>query len=146
MCENEDTNLIVKMSLDQVNLLIEEARRKFPIEICGALFGIVDGKEVLVKKISFLRNVLASRELFEIDPEEFLAELIESERKGLQHIGFFHSHPSVAEPSEIDLKFMRLWPGSIWLIISSLNRNISAYRIINGKLRPVYIKVLSYDQ
>ncbi|MEM0011122.1 MAG: Mov34/MPN/PAD-1 family protein, partial [Candidatus Bathyarchaeia archaeon] len=86
--------------------------------------------------------VLASRELFEVDPEEFLAEFIKSEREGLQHIGFFHSHPGTTEPSKIDLKFMELWPGTIWLIISSLNRNIAAYRIVNGKLRLVYIRIL----
>lgn len=134
-------DLIIRLSVDQINSLIEEVRKKFPIEVCGALFGLINGREVLVKKLVFLRNILNSEALFEIDPEEFLVEFIRSENEGLQHIGFFHSHQSEAKPSEIDMEFMKLWPESIWLIISSFNYDIAAYRIINGKLCIANVKI-----
>ncbi|MEM2369307.1 MAG: M67 family metallopeptidase [Candidatus Bathyarchaeia archaeon] len=123
-------------------MLIEEARKMFPVEICGALFGCFSDGEAIIRKIVHLRNTLNSCVAFQIDPEEFLVELIRAENEGLRHIGFFHSHPSSTEPSKMDIKFMRLWPKSIWLIISLVSYEIAAYTIVNGKVCDVYIKIV----
>ncbi|MBS7607497.1 M67 family metallopeptidase [Candidatus Bathyarchaeota archaeon] len=133
--------MIVRLSRNYINLLLEEARRKYPIEACGVLFGSISGDEIRVKEIVPLRNVLKSEAMFQIDPEEFLRVLVEYEGKGLQHIGFFHSHPRYASPSIIDLKYMGLWPESIWIIVSHLESRITAYRIINGRIEEVSISI-----
>lgn len=133
--------LIVKLSYSQVNLLVNEVRRRYPIEVCGALFGSTTGEEIIIKKIVYMRNTLNSELSFQIDPEEFLTELTRSESEGLTHVGFFHSHPGDVKPSETDLKYMKLWPGSIWLIVSSLNSKIAAYRVLNDELQEAYIKI-----
>jgi proteasome lid subunit RPN8/RPN11 len=66
---------------------------------------------------------------------------MKAESEGLQHLGFFHSHQLNAKPSAMDLKYMRLWPEKIWLIISALNSKIAAYRVIDDKLHEVYITI-----
>lgn len=62
MCE--DKKLIVKLSRSQACLLVEEARKMFPVEICGALFGYFSDGEVIIRKILHLRNTLNSHVAF----------------------------------------------------------------------------------
>ncbi|MEM1581823.1 MAG: M67 family metallopeptidase [Candidatus Bathyarchaeia archaeon] len=133
--------MFVRLSNKQIALLIDEVKKIYPIEACGVLFGVIKDEEMHLKKIVPLRNVIKSESMFQIDPEDFLKILIVSEAEGLQHIGFFHSHPGNVKPSEIDLKYMKLWPESIWLIISSLNYEIAAYQIVNEHLREVPVEI-----
>lgn len=138
--------MIIKLSRDQANLLFRESRRKYPVEACGALFGTVNGKKCYVKKIVLLRNLLDSECRFHVDPTEFLEALLEAEKEGLQHIGFFHSHPSNIRPSAVDLEYMRLWPETVWLIISPLDRKMAAYYVIDGCLSEISIKVKNNNE
>ncbi|MEM2342045.1 MAG: M67 family metallopeptidase [Candidatus Bathyarchaeia archaeon] len=133
--------MIVRLSRNHIELLLEEARRKYPIEACGVLFGSISGDEMRVEEIVPLRNVLESETMFQIDPEEFLGVLVEHEGKGLQHIGFFHSRPGYVSPSIIDLKYMGLWPESIWIIVSHLDSKSVAYCIINERIEEVSISI-----
>ncbi|MBS7640107.1 MAG: M67 family metallopeptidase [Candidatus Bathyarchaeia archaeon] len=140
---SKDEGLIIRLSKREVDWLIKAAQKSYPLEICGALFGLInsDGR-ILIKKVVILSNILNSSVAFQIDPEEFLAELMRSENEGLRHVGFFHSHPGSATPSDIDVKFMRLWPESIWLIISLINYEIAAYRIVNSEVRNVHVEII----
>ena len=136
-----ENRLVLRLRRGQLNSIICEVQRSYPIEACGVLFGSTIGEEILVEKVVNLRNILGSENLFQIDPEEFLAELMKAESEGLQHLGFFHSHQLNVKPSEMDLKYMRLWPEKIWLIASALNSKIAAYRVVDDKLHEVHIIV-----
>lgn len=131
--------MIIKISKEGVRLLIERARAEYPIEICGVLFGLIHENEVCVTKIVMLKNILRSENMFQIDPEEFLKEVLKSEEEGLQHIGFFHSHAGDTRPSRLDLKYMGLWPESVWLIISSTSCTIAAYKCLNKNFQEIPI-------
>lgn len=131
----------VKLSTSQIRFLIEKTRKSHPVEACGALFGELSGSEVFVRKIVGFRNTLESAVRFRIDPEDFIKKFFEAEIEGLQHIGFFHSHSASTHPSETDIKYMKLWPETIWLIISSISYEIAAYRMTNGDLQEVPIDV-----
>jgi len=133
--------MILLLTNKQVSSLIEETKRKHPIESCGLLFGWITGEKIVVKKIVTTRNVLGSTTEFQINPEEFVKQISEAEREGLQLVGFYHSHPASPKPSIIDVKYMKLWPKSIWLIISSTDYSIEAYKAVNEKLVKVTIKV-----
>ena len=61
----------------------------------------------------------------------------------LDFIGLFHSHPVPSVPSEIDLKFMKLWEGSLWLILSTTEDTFGAYTLEDSKLEK--IPVLTND-
>lgn len=129
----------VRLSRILSDILLEEARRRCPVEACGALFGSTRGDEVRVEAVAPLRNTLESEFMFQIDPEEFLKVLIECEGRGLSHVGFFHSHPGYGKPSTTDLRYMKLWPGSIWIIVSCRESRMEAYRIIDGSLEEATI-------
>jgi proteasome lid subunit RPN8/RPN11 len=87
------------------------------------------------------RNTLKSTARFQIDPEDFLKALFEAEIEGLQHVGFFHSHSASSHPSITDIKYMNLWPETIWLIISSINYEVAAYQMINGNLQEIHVNM-----
>lgn len=132
---------MVRLSREQANYMIEEALKRHPIEACGVIFGRVEGDIARVERVVPLRNMLESETMFQIDPEEFLRVLLDLESRGLNHLGFFHSHPGDVKPSTLDLKYMRLWPESIWMIVSSANYEVAAYQIINGNLHEVYVSI-----
>lgn len=129
------------MSIGHIRFIIEETRKSYPVEACGILFGELTGGEVHIRKVVVFRNKLESTLRFQIDPEDFLKALSEAEMEGLQHLGFFHSHSASTYPSETDIRYMKLWPETVWLIISSINYEVAAYRMINGDLQEVRIDV-----
>ena len=133
--------MILSLTNRQVSSLIEETKRKHPVESCGLLFGWITEEEAVVKKIAETRNVLESSSEFQINPEEFIKHISEAEREGLQLIGFYHSHPADPKPSMIDVKYMKLWPESIWLIISSIDYSMGAYQMVNEKFVKIDVKV-----
>jgi len=133
--------MILRITREQNRLLIKETRKRWPEEACGLLFGDVSGKEAVVKKVVMVRNVLESPTNFQVDPEEFLKELSKAEKEGMQFIGFFHSHPAAPQPSPTDVRYMRLWPGDIWLVISSVDYSMKAYRIVDDELAGLHVEI-----
>ena len=45
----------------QISTLIEEARRKHPVEACGLLFGHITEREMFIKRIVPTGNLLESK-------------------------------------------------------------------------------------
>lgn len=133
--------MILRLQRQHVDLLKEEARRVHPVEACAMLFGKLTRKEAFVKRVEVAPNKLQSTLRFEIDPETFASAFTEADKKGLDFIGLFHSHPAPAKPSLIDLKYMKLWSSAIWLISSSSNGSLAAYQMRNGKVKEIAIKV-----
>jgi len=121
--------------------LEEEARKMFPIEACALLFGETTRKEVVVERVVMASNKLQSTIRFEIAPETFASAFFEAEKEGLELVGLFHSHPAPATPSSVDLECMKLWSDVIWLIFSSIDGNLAAYQMKNGKVREITTKV-----
>ena len=132
--------MIIRLNKEQKSLLIEETRKEYPDEACGILFGDLGSEGPIVRKIVPVRNVLESTTNFRIDAEEFLRSLSEAEGEGMELVGFYHSHPAALEPSVTDTKYMKLWPENIWLIISSINQDIAAFRIVDGRPRRMEIR------
>jgi len=133
--------MILWLTKRQVSLLIEDSKRNYSIESCGLLFGSITKEKAIVKKVIAAQNILKSPTEFQINPEEFIRHLFEAEKKDLELIGFYHSHPAAPKPSVIDTKYMKLWPNSIWLIISTVDYSIGAYQAVNGKFEKVDVKV-----
>ncbi len=98
---------------------------KNQIEVCGLIIGEIRGDRAIVTEVRQARNVLKSPVRFQIDPIDFLKALEEAEDMGLDVIGFYHSHPAPPYPSLVDRKYMLLWPGKIWLIVSTLESSPS---------------------
>lgn len=129
-----------------MSFLVKETKEKYPVEACGLLFGDMDRGEAIVRGVAAAYNTLGSSTDFQIDPEEFLEALSKAEEENMEHLGFFHSHPASPKPSATDTRYMKLWPESIWLIISSIDCKMAAYQILNGSCQGVNLKVIDREQ
>lgn len=95
--------------------------RDYPFECCGLLIGhfAADGSKEVVETypISNAREEEAKRNRFLIRPEELLAGERAALKKGLDVVGFYHSHPDdAAVPSRYDLD--HAWPIYSYIIVS----------------------------
>ena len=131
----------LRLRRHHIRLLKEEARRVHPIEACGILFGKLNHAEAVVEKVVIAPNILRSGERFEINPETVVKAIAESEKKGLHFIGLFHSHPASANPSLVDMKFMKLWGDAIWLILSLTDGKLAAFQMKDGLLEEVALEL-----
>ena len=95
--------------------IVEHARETAPRECCGVLIGRGDEIVEAVRA----RNIADSPgSRFLIDPADHFAARRAARERGLEVIGFYHSHPaSPAEPSPSDLAEFS-YPGSLYLIVS----------------------------
>jgi proteasome lid subunit RPN8/RPN11 len=96
---------------------VRHAREAAPTECCGLLVG--RGDEVM--EAVRARNVAdepATR--FLIDPVDHFAALRRARERGLEVVGFYHSHPASApEPSPRDVAEFT-YPGHLYAIVSLL--------------------------
>ena len=95
--------------------------RDYPYECCGLLVGRFaegGGKEVVeTYPISNAREEEAKRNRFLIRPEELLRGERHARARGLDVVGFYHSHPDdEAVPSRYDLE--HAWPTYSYIVVS----------------------------
>jgi len=123
--------------------LIAHAREGRPEEVCGVIG--LDLERVV--RLERARNVAENRQVrFQIDSRD-LAKVIQIDRDGLE-VGFYHSHPaSRAYPSQTDIHFARLWPGTLQLMVSLRydpvpGPELHAYRIENDVVTAEELQVV----
>lgn len=106
--------------------LLQEIRdhgvRDYPYECCGLLLGRFEpaGTKVVNETypISNAREDEAKRNRFLIEPEELMKGESYANKRGLDVVGFYHSHPdSPAVPSGYDLD--HAWPTYSYIIVST---------------------------
>ena len=95
--------------------------RDYPYECCGLLLGsfAAGGVKAIAEiyPISNAREEQAKRNRFLIRPEELMRGERYAEAKGLDIVGFYHSHPDhPAVPSQYDLE--HAWPVYSYIVIS----------------------------
>lgn len=115
----------IQIKKDCLKEIKKEALDKYPEECNGFLIGKKIEKSIFkVNDIGFSKNIDAKKKnSFKIRPEKVL-EKIDNQHNN-KVIGFYHSHPKkLAEASKKDLKFMKLWPKKIWLIMATTSREI----------------------
>lgn len=94
--------------------LIAHAREESPRECCGLLLGRGDE----VAEVRRARNVASSPATrFVIDPKDHIDARRDGRARGLEILGFYHSHPhGAALPSATDVA-EAAYPGSVYAII-----------------------------
>ncbi len=130
----------IEISKEDLELLLRHAKKERPYEAVAVLLGTREGDRFTVRAVKPMRNVLRSTTEFHIDPVELYNTYMEAERRGLNVIGIFHSHPAPPYPSFLDMKYMRLNP-VVWLIASSIDWNVKAFILKNG-LKDVKLKII----
>ena len=114
----------------------EHGERDYPHECCGLLIGrFGDGLKVVsdVFPISNAREEEHKRNRFLIRPEELQRGEQHARQRGLDVVGFYHSHPDVeARPSTYDLE--HAWPTYSYVIVSVCKAN--AQEVRSWELKP----------
>jgi proteasome lid subunit RPN8/RPN11 len=91
----------------------------YPHECCGFLLGRQQDGVKVVQEVWPAENARddSPQNRYLIPPMEMLRAEKESRRRGLEILGFYHSHPDVAaRPSEYDRQ--HAWPWYSYLIVS----------------------------
>lgn len=126
----------IALSSQQIELLEKLALDSLPSESCAFLLGS-GNNTITVSEILPMKNADNSRVSFSIPPDEIFAAYQLAEKKGLDVIGIFHSHPSTPSPSGTDQRFMEINP-VVWVIFSTIENNFGAW-IFADRVRKVEI-------
>ena len=111
--------------------MIAHSREEDPNECCG----ILAGKDGMVQELYRITNTAKSPYRYLMDPQEHLNADLDSERKGMEFVAFYHSHThSPAYPSGTDVR-MALQSGYLdvhYVLVSLENKAeplVRAFRI-----------------
>ncbi len=106
----------VRLAASTLAEIRREAARAYPHEGCGALLGPARG---VVDATLPLPNTEedAPRTRFVVSPQDYMAVEDEADSRGVQLLGFWHSHPDhPARPSATDRKYA--WEGLLTVVIA----------------------------
>ena len=124
----------MKISRRELLLIKQHAEFETPNECCG----ILGGKNNQVKNVYHIDNVVASPTRYLMDPEQQLKATLDLENRGLEIIGFYHSHTnSEAYPSSTDVRMavQSGWLDILYILISVKDSEVKAYKIeSNGEI------------
>ncbi len=127
---DEKTRVELVVSPGQMARMAAHAEQAYPFEGCGMLLGHVsNGRKVVVDVLPTgnAREAEARHNRYLIPPEEILQGELEAEARGLDVIGYFHSHPDhPARPSEFDRD--HAWPWYSYLILGVREGRVEASR------------------
>lgn len=109
----------LRISHRELDRIHEESRKAYPYECCGALLGRAQNSRKEVADILPLQNHRddSPRNRFLITAEDWKAAEAETRKRGLELIGFYHSHPDhPAWPSVFDRE--HAWPWYSYVIVA----------------------------
>lgn len=106
---------VLRIPAAELRRIEAHAARAFPEEACGFLLGSAEPREVREARPADNEKEEERARRYLIRPERLLAAEEEAMRRGLDVLGFYHSHPSgVAEPSAFDRE--HAWPWWAYLV------------------------------
>jgi proteasome lid subunit RPN8/RPN11 len=112
---------VISLTAEHGEEIRSHGERDYPHECCGLLVGHFSdgGRKTVVETypISNAREEEAKRNRFLIRPEELMRGERYARGRGLDVVGFYHSHPDApAVPSGYDLE--HAWPSYSYIIVS----------------------------
>ena len=108
------TSEVGSLKSEVIAALIAHARETAPDECCGLLLG--RGDEI-VEAVRARNAAEPAATRFLIDPKDHIDARRDGRMRGLDVVGFYHSHPrSGATPSDTDLA-EAAYPGSLYVIV-----------------------------
>ena len=122
------TCVIASPTLDSIR---SHAAAEYPREGCGLLVGRDLAGERAVEYAVPTRNADATARRYAIPPEEFLVAERAARERGLEVVGFYHSHPDV-EPAPSATDTAAAWPHYTYLIVgveAGKSGEVTAWRL-----------------
>ena len=108
----KELHILALIHTNMVRQVIKEA----PFEACGMLGGTRSGDVLRAERLYPTRNQLKSRVKYQINPVDQLKVFNDLEKKGLELVAIYHSHPAgPAYPSELDVE-RAFYPEAVQLI------------------------------
>jgi proteasome lid subunit RPN8/RPN11 len=112
---------MIAINEERLNEMRRHGERDYPFECCGLMLGRFEnqGQKIVTETypISNAREEAAKRNRFLIRPEELMRGEKYAREKGLDVVGFYHSHPDDrAVPSKYDLD--HAWPTYSYVVVS----------------------------
>ena len=95
------------------------------------------GSGASVTEAASARNIAEKPTRFLIDPQDHIDAIRGARKRGLDVLGFYHSHPhSPAVPSETD-RAEASYPGDLYMIVSLKDDppELRLYRLTDGNFR-----------
>jgi proteasome lid subunit RPN8/RPN11 len=131
----EGDSVALQLSAEQVKSIHSHATREYPSECCGMLLGRANGDFKEVAEVVPLQNLRhdstraqellplddpgheSEKNRFLIDPLEQMRVEREARQRGLDVLGYYHSHPDhPSRPSNYDRD--HAWPWYSYIILS----------------------------
>ena len=130
----------ILISKEHIDILLGHAKKISPNESCAILFGKIEKDNFKVKDVFLAKNIENSPVNFTISNDELIKGYQEAEKRNLEVVGIFHSHPdSEAYPSATDQKFMEINPVP-WIIFSNKSEQFRAF-VFESKVKPFTLSV-----
>lgn len=118
----------ITLTADQVRAIEVHGEETFPNECCGFMLGTSEGDDKTIVELMRAYNEReeeAKYNRFLITPEAYMRGEKHARAKGLDIMGFYHSHPSApARPSQYDLD--HAWPWMSYVIVSIMEAKADA--------------------
>ena len=130
----------LKLDSKQYQKILQHLEELLPEEGCG----LIAGKDGIAQRVYPVRNSLASPTAYEMEPVEQLEAMLDMDKRGLDLLAIYHSHPhGPVEPSQMDIS-MAYYPEAAYLIVSWDGGHlptIRAFFIVNGRTKEMEIKI-----
>jgi len=110
---------MIKLRNEHIETIKNHGERAYPDEGCGLLLGWTNRERKIVEEVWPTENARprSRRTRYSIPPDELLRLERDGRSRGLEVIGFFHSHPDAeARPSRCDLE--NAWPWYSYIIVT----------------------------
>ncbi len=122
---------MLKIKKELIEEIAREGEAGYPFEICGFILGKIDYKNNIREAEEVFqvenKNKERANDRFEIDPKDYLKVEDYADKKGIQIIGIYHTHPDHPDrPSQTDLMFAQ--PDMSYIIMSIKNGKSSNWR------------------
>jgi proteasome lid subunit RPN8/RPN11 len=114
--------------------MLRAARRSPRQEACGALLGVLapDQSPRVLAAWPLSNRASATERAYLITAEQVRATEEKAQARGLDVIGFFHSHPQGGfTPSTTDLQ--QAWPGYVYAIVDGVSRDIAFWMLAEDR-------------
>ena len=115
----------------------------YPFEACGVMIGRPPADVFMARNL----NTERARDRFLLDPQDHLAADRAARRRGLEVVGFWHSHPDrPARPSTTDLE--AAWEDHSYLIVSTAAvgaNDLRSWRLHDGRFQEEKIRQPAAD-
>jgi len=111
---------MIRIEAQPWRAMVEHARRTYPNECCGAMLGVMDSGEKVVREALPLENAYAGAQAsrYELRPEDLMAADRAARERHMDLIGIYHSHPDCdAYFSATDLRNSCPWYSFVVLSI-----------------------------